>query len=90
MTVVVNACGVVGHVGYLEREERKGIRVRFCGEERVDITRSYTEEQVHGRRGQRSLCLGTMAELKKKFNQGLQHGNSLDWFGQRWESRFHI
>jgi hypothetical protein len=36
------------------------------------------------------MCLGTVAKLKKKFNQGLKHGNSLDWFGQRWESRIHI
>ncbi len=29
------------------------------------------------------MCLGTAAEVKKKFNQGLKHGNSLGWFGQR-------
>ncbi len=35
--VVVNAHGVVGNVGYLGREGCKGVRVRFCGEESVDI-----------------------------------------------------
>jgi hypothetical protein len=34
------------------------------------------------------MCLGTAAEVKKRFNQGLKCENSLDWFGQRWESRF--
>jgi hypothetical protein len=88
--VVINTRGVVGHVGYLGREGRKGIGVPFCGEERVDIARCCTEEQVHSWGGQRLMCLGTAAEVKKKFNQGLKHGNSLDWFGQRWVSRFHI
>jgi hypothetical protein len=65
MTVVVNACGVVGHVGYLGREGHKGVGVCFCGEESIDIARSCTEEQVHSHRGRRSLCLGTVAEVKK-------------------------
>ncbi len=64
-TVVVNACGVVGHVGYLGQKLRKGVRVRFCGEKKVDITRSCTEEQVHSCGGWRSLCLGIAAEVKK-------------------------
>jgi hypothetical protein len=89
-TVVADARGVVGHVGYLGWEGHKGVRVHFRGEESVDIARSCTEEQVHCCGGQRSLCLGTAAEVKKKFNQGLKLGNSLDQFGQRWESRFHI
>jgi hypothetical protein len=36
------------------------------------------------------MCLGTVAKLKKKFNQGLKRGDSLDWFGRRWESCIHI
>ncbi len=64
-TVVVDARRVVGHVGYLGREGCKGVGVPFCGEESIDIVRSCTEEQVHSRGGQRSLCLGTAAELKK-------------------------
>jgi hypothetical protein len=83
VTVVVNACGGVRHVGYLGREGCEGIRVCFCGEESIHIARSCTEEQVHSRGGRRSLCLGTVAEVKKKFNQGLKRENSLDWFGQR-------
>ncbi len=58
-------CGVVGHIRYLGREGRKGVGVRFCGEESIDITRSSTEEQAHSRGGQRSLCLGTVVEVKK-------------------------
>ncbi len=46
-TVVVDAHGVVGHVRYLRQEERKGIGVRFRGEESVDIEQSCKEEQVH-------------------------------------------
>ncbi len=90
MNVVINARGIVGHIEYLGREGCKGVRVRFCGEESIYIARSCTEEQVHSHGGWRSLCLGTTAEAKKKFNQGLKCGNSLDQFGQRWESRFHI
>jgi hypothetical protein len=90
MVVVVGARGVVGHVGYLGREGRKGVGVRLCGEESVDIARCCTKEQVDSCGGWRLVCLGTLAEVKKKFNQGLRHGNSLDWFRQRWESRFHI
>jgi hypothetical protein len=75
-TVVVNAHGVVGHGGYLRQERPQNVGVRFCGEESVDIARSCTEEQVHSSKGRRSLCLGTAAEAKKKFNQGLQRGNS--------------
>jgi hypothetical protein len=89
-TVVVDARSVVRYVGYLRREGREGVGVHFCGEESIDIARSCTKEQVHSHGGWRSLCLGTVAEVKKKFNQGLQHGNSLDWFGWRWESHFHI
>ncbi len=69
--VVVNTRGVVGHVGYLGREGCKGIGVRFRGEESVNIVWSCTEEQVHCRGCPQSLCLGTAAEVKKKFNQGL-------------------
>jgi hypothetical protein len=69
--VVVNARGVVGHVGYLGREGRKSVGVRFHGEESVNITGSCSEEQVHCHRGGRLLYLGTAAEVKKKFNQGL-------------------
>ncbi len=69
--VVVDAHGVVRHVGYLGREGRKGVRVCFRGEESVNIARSCTEEQAHRCRGGQSLCLGTAAEVKKKFNQGL-------------------
>ncbi len=90
MTIVVDACGVVGHVGYLGREGREGVGVCFRGEESVDIVRSCTEKQVHCRGGWRSLCLGTEAKVEKKFNQGLKRGNSLDWFRRRWESHFHI
>jgi hypothetical protein len=89
-TVIVNVRGVVGHVGYLGQEGHEGVGVRFCGEESIYIARSCTEEQVHSCGGRRSLCLGTVTEVKKKFNQGLKHGNSLDQFGQRWESLFHI
>ncbi len=63
-TVVIDARSVVGHVGYLGREGRKGIGVCFCGEESIDIARSCTEEQVHSCGGRRSLCLGTLAEVK--------------------------
>jgi hypothetical protein len=89
-TFVVNSRGVVGHVGYLGREGRKGIRICFHGEENVHIPWSCTEEQLHYCGCKRSMRLGTAAEMKKKFNQGLKHGNSLDWFSQRWESCFHI
>ncbi len=85
-----DACGVVGHVGHLGREGCKGVGVHFCGKESIDIDRCCTEEQVHSCGGQRSMCLGTTAEVKKKVNQGLKHGNSLDWLGQRWESHFYI
>ncbi len=88
--IIVNARGVAEHIRYLRREGRKGVRVCFHGEKSVDIARSCTEEQVHCHGGGRSLHLGTAAEVKMKFNQGLKRGNSLDWFGQRWESRFHI
>ncbi len=88
--VVINAHGVVGHVRYLRREGHEGIGVCFCGEESVDIARRCTKEQDHGCGDQQSICLGTAAEVKKKFNQGLKCGNSLDRFGQRWESCFHI
>jgi hypothetical protein len=43
--------------------------------------RCCTKEHVHSCGGQRSMCLGTAAEVKKKFNQGLKRGNSLDRFG---------
>ncbi len=88
MIVVVNTPGVVGHVGYLGREGRKGVGVCFCVEESVDIARCCTKEQVHSCGGWRLMCLGTAAKVKKKFNQGLKHGNSLDRFSQRWESTF--
>jgi hypothetical protein len=80
-TVVVDARGVAGHVGYLGWEGREGVGVHFCCEESIDIARSRTEEELHSHRGRRSLCLGTAAEVKKKFNQGLNRGNSLDRFG---------
>jgi hypothetical protein len=64
-TIVVDARGVVGHVGYLGQEGCKGVRVRFCGEESIYIARSCTEEQVHNRGGGRSLCLGTAAEVNR-------------------------
>jgi hypothetical protein len=64
-TIVVNAHGVVGHVRYLGQEGREGVGVRFHGEESVDIARSCTEEQVHCHDGRRSLCLGTVAEVKR-------------------------
>jgi hypothetical protein len=89
-TVVVNTCGAVGHIRYLGQKGCKGVKVRFCGEESVDIARSCTEEQVHRHRGQRSLGLGTAAEVKNKFNQGLKCGNYLDRFGRWWKSCFHI
>jgi hypothetical protein len=87
---VVDTCSVVRHVRYLRREGRKGVGVRFCGEESVEIARCCTKEQVHSCGGWRSMCLGTAAKVNKKFNQGLKHGNSLDWFKQRWKSCFHI
>ena len=59
--VVVDAHGVVRHVGYLGREGRKGVRVCFRGEESVNIARSCTEEQVNCRGGRQALCLGTAA-----------------------------
>ncbi len=88
--IVVNARNVVRHAGYRGQEGRKGAGVCFCGEESIYIARSCTEEQVHSRGGWRSLCLGTVAEVKKKFNQGLKRGDSLDRFGRKWESCFHI
>ncbi len=68
-TVVIDARGVVGHVGYLGQEGgRKGIGVCFCGEESIDIVQSCTKEQVCCCKCGRSLRLGTVAEVKKKFN----------------------
>jgi hypothetical protein len=78
-TVVINVRGVVGYIGYLQRDEHEGVGVRFCGEESIDIARSCTEEQVHIRGGQRSLYLGTAAEVKKKFNQDCSMG--IPWIG---------
>ena len=78
-TVVIDACGVVGHIGYLGWEGRKGVRVCFHGEESIDILRSCSEEQVHHHQGGRSLRLGTAAEVKKKFNHGLSMG--IPWIG---------
>jgi hypothetical protein len=83
MIVVVNAHGVVGHVGYLGREGCEGIKVCFCGEESVDITRCCTKKQVHSCGGRRSMCLSTAAEVKKKFNQGLKRGNTCSPLGAR-------
>ncbi len=71
MILVVDAHGVVGHIGYLGREGRKGVGVRFRGEESINITWSCIEEQIHHHGCRQSLCLGTVAEVKKKFNQGL-------------------
>ncbi len=79
--VVVNTCNVVKHIGYLGQEGRKGVGVCFCGEESIDIARYCTKEQVHSCGGQRLMCLGTVEEVKKKFNQRLKRRNSLDWFG---------
>ncbi len=36
------------------------------------------------------MRLGTVTETKVKFNQQLKIWNSLDGFGCRWESRFHV
>jgi hypothetical protein len=70
-TVVIDACGVVGHIGYLGQEGRKGVGVLFCGEESIDIARSCTEEQVYSRGGWMSLCLSTAAEVIKLVESGI-------------------
>ncbi len=59
--VVINARGVVGHVGYLGQEGRKNAGVCFCGEKSINIAWSCTEEQIHCHGGRQSLCLGTAA-----------------------------
>jgi hypothetical protein len=79
MTVVVDARSVVGHVGYLRREGRKGAGVHFCGEESIDIARSCTEEQIHSHGGRRSLCLGTAAEVKSSSIR--EYSVGISWIG---------
>ncbi len=43
--IVVDTPGVVGHVGYLGQEGRKGVGVRFRVEESIDIARCCTKSR---------------------------------------------
>jgi hypothetical protein len=88
--VVISALRVVRHLINHRWEGSKVGQICIGHEESVDFLGTGTEEKINCGRHGRAVCLGTATEMKEKFNQRLKIRNSLDWFGCRWEFRFHV
>ncbi len=89
--VLVRACGVIRDIRDDRWDWRKrGVRIRFGREERVDAARAGTKKEVHCEGRWRAVGLRAATHVENQGDERFQVENSLDWRGSFGESTLHV